>query len=235
MNIKSAKDDRLFLILLLAGAFVWSLQQGSVQTAAVRLFVILLCLPVHELAHAWTAYKLGDPTAKRLGRVSLNPLRHLSLEGTIFMFLFGFGFAKPVPVSTAYFPPDRRKQYYALTSLAGPASNLLMAVIFLLIGRFFLRAQGLSFDGYTVCSYLVTAAYINVALAVFNLLPIPPLDGSSLLALVLPGEAYRRWSGYQRYLILAIFLLSFLLHRAGLSPLSAVTGAVMRFLTGLIL
>lgn len=227
----SKKDEKLIKWLLVVAALVWSIKQGSVATTLVRVFVIICCLPMHELAHGWTAYRLGDPTAKNMGRISLNPFRHLTPEGVFFMLALGFGFARPVPVNIAYFPPEKRKKYHILTSVAGPISNLLMALVFLILARIVaqitLRASG-------VVSYLVLAGYLNISLAVFNMLPIPPLDGSSLLSIITPGNSFLNVYKYQRYLIFGIFLGSFALHRLGFYPLSdismAITNAIWRLL-----
>lgn len=217
------KDDRTIKWLLVAAALAWSFKQGSVASALVRVFVIICCLPMHEFAHAWTAYKLGDPTAKMKGRISLNPFRHLTPEGVFFMLALGFGYAKPVPVNVANFPPEKRKKYHILTALAGPASNMLMALIFLVATRV---AIGITHSTSGIVGYLITAAYLNISLAVFNLLPIPPLDGSSLLSIITPADSYIKVYKYSNYLILGIFLLSFALHRMGYYPLSDISEAV---------
>lgn len=180
-----------------------------------RIPIVLLSLTVHEVAHGYAAYKLGDPTAKNAGRLSLNPLKHLDPLGTICMVLFRFGWAKPVPIRTRYFKNPRRGM--ALSALAGPLSNLLMAFIAYVIsiyisyysgigGHFFLS----SFWGtpYIITSvgkllyvlYLFFANFflLNTSLAVFNLLPIPPLDGSRILFVFLPDKFYFGVMKYER-------------------------------------
>ena len=105
----------------------------SIILFGARVFVILCCFPIHECAHAWVADRLGDHTGRRQGRITLNPMRHLDLLGTLTIFLFGVGYAKPVPVSLQNFKNPKRD--FALTALAGPVSNLLMAILLLIIGR----------------------------------------------------------------------------------------------------
>lgn len=137
----------------------------------------LIGLTFHEAAHAITAKWLGDPTAKERGRVSLNPLRHLSPMGTIALFLVGFGWGRPVPVNIHNF--EKPKFYYLLTSLAGPAVNVLMAAISL--GILYLR------PGAVLVWICMSVFLVNTILAVFNLLPIPPLDGSKIWPFIIPG------------------------------------------------
>ena len=137
----------------------------------------LVGLTFHEAAHAITAKWLGDLTAQQRGRVSLNPLRHLSPMGTIALFLVGFGWGKPVPVNIHNF--EKPKFYYLLTSLAGPAVNVLMAAIAL--GILYLRPPA-------VLVWICMSVFlVNTILAVFNLLPIPPLDGSKIWPFIIPG------------------------------------------------
>ena len=193
-----------------------------------RVFVLLVCFPVHECAHAWTADRLGDSTGRQRGRISLNPFRHLDYMGTISILLIGVGYAKPVPVNTGRF--RNRKRDYALTALAGPVSNLLMAVVFLLI----LRAIGFSSmpeDYKQLTMRLLTyAAYINVSLAVFNLLPIPPLDGSRVITALLPDHAYDNILRSERYAMGILLIAIMALSRMGFSPISFLTGRVFYFL-----
>lgn len=227
-------NDNTIIWLLVVGAVVWSFKETSVQTTLARIFIVLCCFPIHECAHAWTAKKFGDSTAFFRGRVSLNPFDHLDPFGTFLIFAFGFGYAKPVPVTVSNFPYQKRKLYYMYTSLAGPASNLILALIFMIIMRFMLKA-GVTSQG--VLTFFATAAMINISLAIFNLLPIPPLDGASIWGIILPGNTYFKTAKFQQIAIAAIFLGSFLLHRIGVSPLSFLSGKVytgLWKLTGLI-
>ena len=205
----------------------------------VLLFVWSVCLSVHESAHAYVAEKLGDPTGRLKGRVSLNPLAHLSIPGVILMLLFGFGYAKPVPVNIRNF--KKRKLYFALTSLAGPVSNLLLALLFGLIFNavnFIAVKKGMASETfiYVTFNFFYLASYFNVALAVFNMMPIPPLDGSRLVSMLLPDSLYYKLLSYERYIMYGLFAVIFLFNRIGFSPVGIIGSYVFSFvkwLTGL--
>lgn len=169
--------------------------------------VILLALPVHELAHGYVADRMGDHTARWNGRLTMNPFAHLDLMGTLMIFLFGFGYAKPVPVNPRNF--RNYKTGMALTALAGPASNLLMAFLSLLILRLFylFLPAGLALN--IAYIFFRRFALINVSLAVFNLLPIPPLDGSKIVGAFLSNRAMYAYYRYQNIIVLVLFLLLF--------------------------
>ena len=188
---------------ILAGGKV-DLISTLMQIAAV-LFIIFCVLPFHEFAHAFVAHKLGDPTAKWNGRVTLNPLASIDPVGAMFILLFGFGWAKPVPVDSKYF--KNRKRDTALVALAGPVANLLAAFV----GMFIINLIAVIFSGIPSFLYVFIYYYvvINISLAAFNLIPIPPLDGSKILEAFLPNSAYYNYYRYQRYLVLGIFLLMF--------------------------
>lgn len=169
----------------------------------------LLCITVHETCHGWAAYWQGDDTAKRMGRLSLNPLRHVDLVGLLMMALVRFGWAKPVPVDMRRF--RNPKLGMALTALAGPVSNVLLAVVAMalriVVIFLALRTGAGGFWNYIVM-FLEYTAILSAGLAVFNLFPIPPLDGSKVLLALLPNQYYAKWMRYERYgMILLVILL----------------------------
>ena len=180
-----------------------------IQYAISALIVIFITMPVHEWAHGFVAFKLGDPTPRYQGRLTLNPLAHIDYIGALMIFVFGFGWAKPVRVNSRYFRNPKRDM--AITAFAGPLSNIIVAFISLLIAFVFLyipawlsySAAWLNF----VLAVFVFIAQINVSLAVFNLIPIPPLDGSKLLSALLPNRIYYRLMQYERYFFIIIILL----------------------------
>ena len=181
----------------------------SLMDAVLRTAAVLLCLTVHETCHGLAAYALGDPTAKSMHRLSLNPLHHIDWFGLAMMFAAGFGWAKPVPVDPRYF--KKPKQGMAVTALAGPVSNFLLAVLLILISKaIYLYAPYTAvWDAvFTFCLY--TAAPLSIGLGLFNLLPIPQLDGSKVLGVLLPDEAYSKLMRYERYGILLLLALSLL-------------------------
>ncbi|MDE6111575.1 MAG: site-2 protease family protein [Eubacterium sp.] len=171
-----------------------------------RIFVVFFCLPIHELAHGWAAYKMGDSTAKNLGRLTFNPFAHLDLFGTIMLFLFGIGYANPVPVTTRNF--RNPKKGMIVTALAGPGANVLMAFVFICLYYIVLllpQSLVISFIAY----FFSYAATVNVSLAVFNLLPIPPLDGSKVIGFLIPTKAYFKILRYERYIMIGLLVLLF--------------------------
>lgn len=190
--------------------------------------VIFLALSVHEASHGFVAYKLGDPTAKNLGRLTLNPVKHIDVFGFICMLLFRFGWAKPVPVSTRYFKKPRRDM--AITAAAGPISNVFLSIVFaallrldlFVIERFFAediypaveRINGyvadvsMGFNMMCVLTYILyLGVLLNISLAVFNMIPIPPFDGSRLAYLFIPQKWYYKIVQYERYIMIGILLL----------------------------
>lgn len=185
----------------------YAMDLTSLLDAVLRVAAIFLCLTVHETCHGLAAYALGDPTAKSMHRLSLNPLRHIDWLGLLMMFAAGFGWAKPVPVDMRYF--KKPKQGMALTALAGPASNFLLAAAALAVGKgIYLYApyNPVWNTAFEFCLY--TLAPLSIGLGLFNLIPIPPLDGSKILAVVLPDRAYLRLMRYERYGMLLLLALS---------------------------
>lgn len=167
-----------------------------------RLFVVFCTLPVHEYAHAFVADKLGDKTARLSGRLTLNPMAHIDILGAIMILFVGFGYAKPVPVNPRNF--KNPKKGMALTALAGPFSNILMAVVFMFLSNV-LSLFGSSLFVQAFYVFFSFAASINIGLAVFNLIPIPPLDGSRVLELLIPDKYYYKFAQYERYIVIVIF------------------------------
>lgn len=177
--------------------------------------VMLLSLSLHESAHGFIAYKCGDSTAHNFGRITLNPLKHLDPMGFLCMALVGFGWAKPVPVNSRLFNNHRRGMM--LTSLAGPISNLLLGFFFAVIYRFtampLLEAafaaqiEAMRYIWYSLYLMLFIAIDLNVTLALFNLLPIPPLDGSKILFTLLPYKVYYKIMPYEKYITIGFMIL----------------------------
>ena len=188
---------------------------SSLRDILYTLPCILLALTVHEVAHGWMAMKLGDPTARNLGRLTLNPLKHLDPVGTLCMIFFHFGWARPVPINSRYFRKPRRDM--ALTALAGPVSNICMGLLGILLFRIFLTiftahtAEGFLFNiQLSVLTLLQYFYSLNISLAVFNLLPVPPLDGSRIFLTFLPPKYYFGIMQYERYIQLALMVLLYL-------------------------
>lgn len=173
-----------------------------------RMFVVLCCMPVHETAHAYAAYKCGDDTAKLKGRLTINPFAHLDLIGTLMILFFGIGYANPVPVNPARLKHPRKNM--ALISFAGPLANIIMSFIFIFLTYFLMFIAPTNNVIYMVASFFSYAAQVNVTLAVFNLIPIPPLDGSKILTAVLPDKIYFSLMRYERYIMIGLFVLLFL-------------------------
>lgn len=176
------------------------------MTAVASAVIVMTALPIHEVAHGYVAYLLGDPTAKNLGRLDLNPMKHFDPIGTTLLVLFGYGWAKPVPVNPYYFgDAKKQKNGMALTSLAGPASNVLFATF--CYGVYKCIAYFLPYSSFTqiLASILMIMIQINISIATFNLLPIPPLDGSKILGIFLPLETYYKvedfYAQYQHYIM----------------------------------
>lgn len=166
----------------------------------------LICLTIHELAHGWAAYHLGDPTAKVNGRLTLNPLAHIDWVGLFLLLTVGVGWAKPVPVDMRNF--RNPKAGMAVTALAGPISNFLLALVCIVLGGFVLHSGMETVWAAYVLLFLCQLAVLNVGLGVFNLIPVPPLDGSRVATACLPDRAYRWVMQRERFLIVAVVLLA---------------------------
>ncbi|MBQ8975144.1 MAG: site-2 protease family protein [Oscillospiraceae bacterium] len=180
----------------------------------------LICITLHELSHGYVAYRLGDNTAKNAGRLTLNPIKHIDPVGLVVMLVARFGWAKPVPVDMRNFKDPKKGM--AVTALAGPVSNVLIAVIaYVIYGAVFTVLYDKTAGG-VILTLLYTTGYLSISLAVFNIIPIPPLDGSKVLFALLPDRAYMKLMRYERYgFILLIIIVALGVTRG---PLRTVTG-----------
>lgn len=194
-----------------------------------RILGVLLCLTVHETCHGLAALALGDPTAMRMRRLSFNPLHHIDWLGLASMVICGFGWAKPVPVDMRYF--KNPKAGMAATALAGPVSNFLLSLLMLFLASLLYRFAPVT--GFTVwlLSFLMVTARLSVGLGLFNLLPVPPLDGSKVLFALLPERAYLTLMRYERFGMLVLLLMVWL--DVGGSYLSSAIFAVYQWMAGL--
>ncbi|MCR4760288.1 MAG: site-2 protease family protein [Oscillospiraceae bacterium] len=199
--------------------FIGAITQEDLMGVFVRLFIVLMILPLHEYAHAWTAHKLGDDTAMYQGRLTLNPLVHIDPVGALCLLIGGFGWAKPVPIDPTRFSRKHSMRFgVAITALAGPVSNLIAGYIGMIIYRLFIGSKyymnylmavagGESVKNSpmllaTMFSVFVT---VNIGLAVFNLIPVPPLDGSKIVS-YFTSPKVDRWFQQNQQIISIVFL-----------------------------
>lgn len=186
-------------------------QTDSIQMALISVLLtvptVLIALSLHEAAHAFVAYKCGDPTARNLGRLTMNPFKHLDPIGTLCMLIFGYGWAKPVPVNSRYF--KKPKKGMALTALAGPVMNLLLGFIGVTFYALFFRllerhARNVFLEAAVL--FFFNFFRLNILYAVFNLIPIPPFDGSRVAFVFLPDKFYYGVMKYERILMIVVLI-----------------------------
>lgn len=191
--------------------------------------VIIFSLSFHEASHGYVAYRLGDPTARNLGRLTLNPLKHLDPMGALSMLIFGFGWAKPVPINTRNFENPRVGM--ALTGIAGPLSNLLLGLISCIFFAAFFVLQftvsaSLSTVFYIAALFFEISAFLNFGLMAFNLIPLPPFDGSRFFYLLLPSSWYFKVMKYEQTIMIVILVAFLVLSRFGFSPISYIANGL---------
>ena len=197
------------LIDLLTG----NIDKWSLISLLLSLPCVILALTVHEYSHGYAAYKLGDPTARNFGRLTLNPLKHLDLFGTLCMLIAGFGWAKPVPINVRYFKNYKRDM--AITAAAGPLSNFIMGAAGSVISALFMRfiapimpmTEASANLIFVIFLFLQTFSVLNFMLCFFNLIPLPPFDGSRILFVFLPDKYYFGIMKYERYIMIGFLIL----------------------------
>ena len=230
--------------------FFRNLDWSVLISALITVIPAIICISIHELAHGYTAYRLGDQTAKLMGRLTLNPIKHIDPIGLLMMVIVKFGWAKPVPVNMSNF--KKPKLGMAITAIAGPLSNIVLAFFFLLILaviatplaiisgvqdadwltlRYLMDTAPESFSEFTF-QIVTRAAQLSIVLAAFNLLPIPPLDGSKVLLSFLPEGMYYKLMRYERYgFIILIILINTDIFRQSIGRLTSILFfAPMQFL-----
>ena len=197
---------------------------------AVIVIMVFFCIIIHEVSHAYAAYALGDDSAKRAGRLSLNPLKHIDIFGTVILPLilyfsagFIYGYAKPVPFNPYNFRNIKRDS--GLTALAGPVSNILIAVVLSLVYQF---------SGPILQHILFYVIFLNLLLAFFNLIPFPPLDGSKVLGMVLTDEAYFKWTAQERKGMIYLFAVIIISQLFGLNLIGKIVLPPVQFIMSIL-
>jgi len=198
----------------------------------VRAIVLLTAIPIHEAAHAYVADKMGDPTGKYMGRLTLNPMAHFDLWGSVAMLVAGIGWAKPVPINPRNFREPKKGM--AISAAAGPISNLIVAAISLAVAKLFMYANygmGVNTVLSTLFQIFSVMCSINISLAIFNLIPIPPFDGSRIFNYFLPDKYYFKVMEYEQYIVIGLMILLF----TGILdlPLSIISGLILNALNKL--
>lgn len=233
----------LFLVaLIVENISVYITQPAKLLTLLLSIPGILIAITFHEFAHAFVADKLGDDTPRRQGRLSLNPLAHLDIYGTFLMIVAGFGWGKPVQINPNNF---RRtitiKKGEALVSIAGPAMNLILAIVFSIIYGLIIKFSGLTFilsnTGSIISEIIQYIIAMNVGLCVFNLLPLPPLDGSKILLAFLPTKA-QTWFEEHEKMLYIIFIVIWLTPISSLligPGINAINSALLKLIQTIVL
>lgn len=191
--------------------------------------ILIIAFPIHECAHALVAKLLGDDTAERQGRITLNPMMHLDTVGTISMLILGIGWAKPVPVNPTRCRKVSARAAMALTAAAGPVSNVIVSLVFLIIAKVCIVTMGtLDTTAFYIIQALLQICQINLFLGVFNLIPIPPFDGSRILLVFLKEKTYFKIMQYERYIMIGVLMLCW----TGILsiPINFVSNAIYSFL-----
>ena len=186
-----------------------SLLSMDFTTVISYIIAVVLSMSIHEMAHAFVSKLFGDPTAERSGRLSLNPFAHIDWTGLVCLLLFGFGWAKPVPIDSSYYKD--RKTGIVWTAFAGPLANFLLAFIVLLVYFGIIMLAGGSFSSSGFGVFLLNTCYLTAVLSVgfgiFNLIPVPPLDGSKVIFAFLPDDVYYKFIQGSRWMYLIFILL----------------------------
>jgi Zn-dependent protease len=194
------------------------------------LITIVVSIAIHEFAHAITADKLGDPTPRLQGRITLNPLKHLDLFGTLFILIAGFGWGKPVEYDP--FNLDNPRRDGAIIALAGPISNFILAILASITGQVLLANEILS---PLISSFLFVFILLNISLGVFNLIPVNPLDGFKIVAGILPSEQAHQWYGLERYGFIFLLMLILPLGPNGSSMVDMILRPIINFVGSVLL